>query len=97
MPAVSGNEEVRRRTWLLEAELDGELIGLQVDQGVCYGFNSTATRIWQLTEQPTTKAELCKVLLNEFDVDPQTCLEQVEAALDQLEGSGLIEVQRATA
>jgi hypothetical protein len=96
MPSVSGNEAVRRRTGLLEAELEEGLVGLHIDQGVCFGFNTTATRIWQLTEQPITKAALCEMLLNEFDVDPQTCAEQVGAALTQLEGNGLIEVGGAT-
>ena len=41
-----------RATSLMEAELGDELVGLQPDAGVCYGFNSVAKRVWQLLEQP---------------------------------------------
>ena len=81
---------VSRRASLLEAELDGELVGLQIDNGTCYGFNGTATRIWALIEQPKRLSELRDVLLDEYEVDAGTCEAQLRALLAELEADGLV-------
>jgi hypothetical protein len=81
----------RRRTALVEAKVDGELIGLHVDFGTCYGFNPTATRIWTLLDQPHSLAALCRKMELEFDVQHQDCAEAVLALLRELESEGLVE------
>ncbi|WP_167737471.1 PqqD family protein [Sphingomonas parva] len=86
---------VSRRASLLEAEVDGELVGLHVDRGTCYGFNGTATRIWALIEQPKRVSELQTVLLDEYDVDPETCRAQLMELLGELEQDGLVSVEAA--
>ena len=84
---------IRRNSELLEAEVEGELIGLHVDNGTCYGFNATATRIWSLIEQPKSLDEICSALTQEFDVDRASCQQEVTTLLSELQAEGLIEVQ----
>lgn len=86
---------VRRTGEMIEAEVDGELVALHVDNGTCYGFNGTATRIWALIEQPRRLSELKEELLREFDVDPSTCEAQLKDLLDELEADGLVEIRPA--
>jgi hypothetical protein len=86
---------VRRRAELLEAEVDGELVALHVDKGTCYGFNSTATKVWALIEQPKRLSELQDELLAEYDVDPETCRRQLKELLSELEADELVEIQAA--
>jgi hypothetical protein len=88
---------VRRSGELLEAEVDGELVGLNVVTGTCYGFNGTATAVWRRLEQPMSVAALRDSLLEEFDVAPEVCDEQLRELLDQLEKDGLVELKRAAA
>ena len=90
---VGGKIFVRRGDQLLEAEVHDELVALNIDKGTCYGFNVTATRVWALLEQPTTFDEIKDVLLDEFDVDPETCHDQLTALLSDLEEKGLVEAQ----
>lgn len=90
---MAGDEVVRRCAQLVEAEVDGELVALHVERGTCYGFNGTATRIWNLLEEPKRVSELRDALLEEFDVDPATCEAQLRELLDDLQGDGLIELQ----
>ncbi|HYD37363.1 MAG TPA: PqqD family protein [Allosphingosinicella sp.] len=85
-----------RRAELIEAEVDGELVALHVDNGTCYGFNGTATRIWALIEQPRRFSELKEELIREFDVDPDLCERQLNELLRELEGDGLVELAPAT-
>jgi hypothetical protein len=84
---------VRRAGGLIEAEVDGELIGLEVDQGLCYGFNGTATRIWALIEEPKRFSELEARLLEEYDVDRETCARELQALLEELQKDGLVAVE----
>ena len=86
---------IRRKGELLEAEVDGELVALHVENGTCYGFNGTATRIWQLVEQPKRLSELRDALMAEFDVDAETCEQDVRALVKDLESDGLVEVGAA--
>lgn len=84
---------VRRRGGLIEAEVDGELIGLEVGQGHCYGFNNTATRIWSLIEEPKRFSELQSNLVAEYEVDPERCARELRALLDDLAASGLVAME----
>jgi hypothetical protein len=84
---------VRRRGSLIEAELDGELIGLEVEQGTCFGFNATATRIWALIETPKRLSELRDTLLGEYEVDAETCERELRDVLKVLEEDSLVELQ----
>jgi hypothetical protein len=84
---------VRRSGGLIEAEVDGELIGLEVEQGVCYGFNGTATRIWALIEEPKRISDIRDALLDEFEVDPETCERELRAVLAELEKDGLVTIE----
>jgi hypothetical protein len=84
---------VRRRSGLLETEIDGELVGLHVENGTCYGFNATATRIWSMVEAPQRVSALRDSLLADFEVDAATCEAQLMELLRDLESDGLIELQ----
>ena len=87
---MSEDPIVSRRARLLEAQIDGEIVGLQVDSGTCYGFNATASRIWTLIEQPQRLSVLRATLLAEYDVDPETCTRELNAVLAELERDGLV-------
>ncbi|HYE27113.1 MAG TPA: PqqD family protein [Allosphingosinicella sp.] len=86
---------VERRGEMIETEVDGELVALHIDNGTCYGFNSTATRIWALIEQPKRLSELTEALVREFDVDPATCRTELKELLDELAADGLVEIRPA--
>ena len=86
---------VKRKGGLIEAEVDGELVALHVENGTCYGFNGTATRIWQMVEEPKRLSELRDALTAEFDVDPETCEQDIRVLLQDLEKDGLIETSAA--
>jgi len=84
---------VRRRLSLLEAELDDEIVGLQVERGICYGFNATASRVWSLLERPMRFSELRDHLLAEFDVPADTCEHQLLELLRGLEKDELVQME----
>ena len=86
---------VERRGEMIETEVEGELVALHIDKGTCYGFNSTATRIWGMIEQPRLLSELTEELVREYDVDTATCEKQLRELLDELAADGLVEIRPA--
>lgn len=70
-----------RATSLMEAELGDELVGLQPDAGLCYGFNGVAKRVWRLLDQPQSFEALETVLLDEYNVAPDKCAAELRELL----------------
>ncbi|RYY47868.1 MAG: PqqD family protein [Sphingomonadales bacterium] len=83
---------VRNDDALVSAEVDGELVGLSVEKGVCYGLNAVGTRIWALLETPRSLDDLCAQLTDIFDVEPERCEREVVALLGELRSEGLVTV-----
>ena len=88
---------VRRTGEMIETEVDGELVALHVENGTCYGFNGTATRIWAMIAEPKPFGEIRDALVREYDVEPDTCEAQLLDLLKDLEADGLIELRAASA
>lgn len=83
-PVLVDTSEIARATGMIDAEIGGELVGLHVESGHCYGFNPTATRIWALIEQPMSFGALCAALVEEFDIDLDTCRRDATALIEDL-------------
>jgi hypothetical protein len=95
---VTVNEDVVvvRKDGLIEAEVDGEMVALHVENGTCYGFNGTATRVWALLADNSTVGEICAHLTEEYEVDREQCAEQVMELLREFEKDGLVEIKPAS-
>lgn len=87
-PALS----VMRIASTIDAEIDGEVIVLSIDQGMVFGLGSVGSRIWQLIDRSIRIDDLCATLVREFDVAPAECRTQVDEFLAELQKEGLIEV-----
>jgi len=92
---VDGTTQVSRRPGMIEADAGGELVGLNVERGTCYGFNATATRVWQLLEHPRTVDALVEVLLAEHEVDEAECRADLHDLLRSLEDEQLVDLTPA--
>jgi hypothetical protein len=88
---------VSRKEGLVEAEVDGEIVALHVDNGTCYGFNGTASAVWRMLDRPRRLDEICEGLVGEYEVEPGQCEREVMELLRDLEGDGLVELQGESA
>lgn len=83
---------VRNDAELLTTVVDGELIGMSVEQGACYGLNAVGTRIWELLAEPRSIDSLCDQLTSEYDVEAGDCLSDVLDLAENLRAEGLVTV-----
>lgn len=81
---------------LLEAELGDEIVGLDVDGGNCFGFNSVAADIWRLLQEPQRIDLLQAQLMDIYDVEADLCAEQIGQCLAEFERQGLVRSSRTS-
>jgi hypothetical protein len=96
-PLISGRTLVVRAAGFASAEVDGEVIALNLDKGMCYGLNPVGSRIWRELETPIAVADLCARLLREYRVDFETCEREVIGLLRELYAEGLVETRASQA
>lgn len=87
---ITRDTTVSRNPDVMSSELDGETVMMDAGYEHYFGLQTVGTRIWQLLESNTTPAEICSVLLREFDVEEAQCEEEVMQFLSELEGKGLL-------
>ncbi len=84
---ISASEEV------LSSSLGGEVVLLEMENGVYYSLNEVGARIWELIGEPTSVKEVCRHIVDEYDVDPEQCSRDTLAVLSDLTDRGLAEVR----
>lgn len=77
----------------LSADLKGEAVILNCNNGVYYGLNEVGNAIWAFVQEPRRVAEITAKVEREYDVSPEACERDVLTLLGQLVEAGLIEVE----
>jgi hypothetical protein len=80
----------------VSCDLGGEAAILNLKSGIYYGLNAVGARIWTLIQEPKIVHEVCDVLLEEYEVEPERCEHELLAVLQELARKGLIEVTGET-
>ena len=78
---------------LMEADVDDELVALDPQGGLCFGFNSVATSVWRLLDRPRSATELQSALGEEYEVSPEQCRSELAELLRELINKGLVGIQ----
>lgn len=78
---------------VVSADMGGEEVILNLTTGIYHGLNEVGTRIWALIEQPCSVARIHEALLAEYDIDSDTCLQDLQMLLADLAKAKLIEVR----
>ncbi len=89
-PSLANERLVRNDSGLLSELVDDELVGMSIEAGTCYGFNGVATRVWELLAEPRSIDELSATLVDEYDVEAETCRRDLVALIDTLREQGLV-------
>ena len=76
----------------LSAEIDNELVLMDIEQGNYFGLDAIGTDIWRRLDGPVVVSDLCAALGEEYDADADTIKRDVLALLERLIAEGLIEI-----
>lgn len=77
----------------ISSDLGGEAVILNLRSGVYHGLNEQGARIWNLLQQPQIVKDIKQLLLEEYEVEPEVCISDLLALLNELKNAGLIEVR----
>lgn len=72
------------------ADLESEVIILGLTDGVYYGVDGVAARIWSMVQQPVRLQEIVRAVHAEFDVEEAACQADVLAFVGELARRGLV-------
>lgn len=76
--------EIVARKEMVSCDLADEAVVLSLPEGVYYGLSPVACHVWGLVRTPRTVREIRDSLLEEYDVDTETCTRDVQRLVDQL-------------
>lgn len=77
----------------IASKVGGEIVILNHNKGAYYGLDEVGAVVWNSLEaEPQTLETLCEAVLGEYDIDKETCLEDVEVLLNDLISEKLVEV-----
>jgi len=80
----------------ISSELGQEAVILNLKTGVYHGLDAVGGRIWNLIQQPTTVTDIKNVIVDEYEVEPERCEQDLLELLQSLAEEGLIEVSDST-
>ncbi|HEY3285990.1 MAG TPA: PqqD family peptide modification chaperone [Gemmatimonadaceae bacterium] len=74
----------------VSADVAGEAVILGMRDGVYYGVDRVAARIWTLVQRPVVIHEVVQAICDEYDVEPAECAADVLAFVELLLAKGLV-------
>ena len=79
-----------RKNDAISGKLQDEQVILDIEKGKYFSLNPVATSIWEILEQPLSVDQLCKKLIEEYDVEPKKCSEETTAYIEEMIKLGLV-------
>ena len=79
----------------VSAEVEGEVVILNLADEVYYGLDEVGARVWALLAEPRTVAELRDAVVAEYDVDADTAQRDLVALLEEMAARRLVEIRDA--
>lgn len=74
------------------SEVGGELVILNLSDGVYYGLSGVGVRVWELLAEPRSVGAILDVILAEYEVTPEQGLRDLTNLLAELGDYGLVEI-----
>lgn len=65
-------------------EMSGETVILNFTTGEYFGLDEVGALVWKHIQQPVTVADLCDIIMAEYEVDADQCLADVQAMVSDL-------------
>ena len=71
-------------------DIDGDKVMMDLEKGQYFALNSVASRIWEEIQSPVKLSSVVDILLQEYEVDRETCEKSVIEFVEGLNNAGLL-------
>jgi hypothetical protein len=89
---VDGQTRIVASKNQVSCDLNEEVVLLEMQEGIYYSLSPVAARIWSLIQEPKTLNAIQEALLQEYDVTPDRCEQDLLALLKELRKYNLVEI-----
>lgn len=83
---------IKRSADQIACDMGGEVVILDLKSGNYYGLDAVGARVWTLIEAPTSLADIRRIIMDEYEVDAETCDRDILAFINQMQAVGIVEV-----
>jgi hypothetical protein len=90
---IDVNTKVCQSKEIDDADLNGEKVMMNLDKGKYFALNSVGSRIWNIMREEIYVGDIVNILLEEYEVDKETCKNNVLDYLEILEDEDLVTVK----
>jgi len=90
MSSLTLTTPITRVPGLIATDMDGETVMMSIERGEYFGLGGVGSRVWELMAQPTSLAEIVRVICAEFEVDEAVCQADMQTFVDELIENGLV-------
>lgn len=74
------------------ADIDGEKVMMNIEKGKYLALNSVGSRIWDIINEKISVNDIVNILINEYEIDEETCKKNVLDYLMVLYDAELIKI-----
>ncbi len=82
--------QFQRKPDLIFGNIDEEVVIFDIEKDSFIHMNSVASRIFELIENPMLLEQLHKQMMSEYEIDADTCEQEVSNTIHDLEQRGLL-------
>jgi hypothetical protein len=76
---------------VLSSKIDNEAILMSIEADAYFSLEPVGSKIWELlSKEPATIDKLVVLLMEEFEVDEKTCIEDLQRFIDDMSAKKLI-------
>lgn len=90
---ITLNSTISQIEDIVASDIDNEKVMMSIERGEYFGLEPIGSRIWELLAEPVKVSAIIDALLPQFDVDRQTCEQDVLAFLEELHNAGILQVE----
>ena len=88
---INRGSVVRQSERTASRVIDGKAVVVVIDHQRLHTLNPVATRIWELADGRTLE-EIVKVIVSEYEVEPEEAMKDAVALVDELARLGAVEL-----
>lgn len=89
---IKEQTKIKVRENLDTTDIDGDKVMMDLDKGYYFMLNEVAGRIWDIVQRPISIEKVINTLLEEYEVEPDVCREQVIHFIHHLVDDSLLSV-----
>ncbi len=80
---------IRATPSAVAADLNGEMIIMDVESGQYFGLEGIGADVWSIIERPTSIKVICDAIVAKYEVSREVCQADIFALIEELNGLGL--------